>query len=206
LFSVLDGPHQIPADVAQEIRDWEQQHYGFGWIRWLWFAVPLQHHHRYENYPQVAVTALRELRDWCRPDGQQKVSSVTVEQAPALAAATPPAVEAIAPALCAGVPGSKPHPDGLEGGRWLWWQNKRHDVPQGTVYRLLAYMWNRDSASYDALEEANVLESAVAPQTIRSYANKANNVLPSGIPWRLSTDSESRQLTKTVKRKSLKNP
>jgi hypothetical protein len=73
LFSVLDGPHQIPADVAQGIRDWEQQHYGFGWIRWLRFAIPPQHHHRYENYPQVAVTALRELRDWLeRP--QQKVA------------------------------------------------------------------------------------------------------------------------------------
>lgn len=87
-------------------------------------------------------------------------------------------------------------PDGLEGGRWLWWRNEKHDVSKGVVYRLLAYMWNRDSARYDDLEDAKVFDSAVAPQTIRSYANKANKALPSGFPWRLSTDSSSRCLTK----------
>jgi hypothetical protein len=91
---------------------------------------------------------------------------------------------------------AEPHPDGLEGGRWLWWGNKRHDIPQGIVYRLLAHMWDRDSASYDALQDAGVLETAVQPQTIRSYANKANNALPPRFPWRLSTDSNNRQLTK----------
>jgi hypothetical protein len=88
------------------------------------------------------------------------------------------------------------HPDGPEGGRWVWWNNKRYDVPQGTVYRLLEHMWGRDSASYDSLEDAKVIESAVAPQTVRSYANKANNALPVGFPWRLATDSNARQLTK----------
>jgi hypothetical protein len=88
------------------------------------------------------------------------------------------------------------HPDGPEGGRWIWWQNKRYDVPKGNVYRIIAYMWNRDSASYDELENATVFESSVAPQTVRSYANKVNNALPPGIPWRLSANSTNRQLTK----------
>ena len=92
--------------------------------------------------------------------------------------------------------GDEPHPDGLEGGRWLWWKNERHEVAKGAVYRLLEYMWDRDSASYDALEDARVFESAVAPQTVRSYANKAKNALPSGFPWQLSADSVARQLTK----------
>ncbi len=88
------------------------------------------------------------------------------------------------------------HSDGPEGGRWVWWKNKRHAVPKGVVYRLLGHMWDRDSASYDDLRTFKVIESDVAPQTIRSYANKVNNALPAGFPWRLSSDSISRQLTK----------
>jgi hypothetical protein len=67
LFLVLEGPHQIPGEHAQEIREWEQQRYLFGWVRWLWFAVRFQHIHRYENYAQVAATALWVLRSWRRP-------------------------------------------------------------------------------------------------------------------------------------------
>jgi hypothetical protein len=92
--------------------------------------------------------------------------------------------------------GDEPHPDGVEGGCWLWWKNKRHPVPRGVVYRLFDHMWDRDSASYEDLEDAGVFESAVAPQTVRSYANKAKNALPSRFPWRLKTDSTARQLTK----------
>ena len=90
----------------------------------------------------------------------------------------------------------EPHTDGPDGGRWLWWKNRRHDVPRGTVYRLLAYMWGRDSANYDDLFDAEVFDTVVQPQTVRSYANKANTALPTGFPWRLSADSETRQLTK----------
>jgi hypothetical protein len=59
-------------------------------------------------------------------------------------------------------------------------------------------MWNRDSATYSDLDAAEVFETSVAPQTVRSYANKANNALPRGIPWRLSADSVSRQLSKVT--------
>jgi hypothetical protein len=101
----------------------------------------------------------------------------------------------------------KQHADGLVGGRWLWWKNVRYTVPKGTVYRLLAYMWGREFASYDALEKDEVLESSVLPRTICSYANKANNALPSGVPWRLSADGINRQLTKKTRRQeSLENP
>jgi hypothetical protein len=90
------------------------------------------------------------------------------------------------------------HADGLEGGRWLWWENVRHDVPKGTVYRLLEFMWNRDSARYGALNAARVFDSEPSPQTIRSYTNKANNALPPGFPWKLSTDATNRQMTKVT--------
>jgi hypothetical protein len=93
-------------------------------------------------------------------------------------------------------PPTETHSDGLEGGRWLWWKGKRYNIPKGTVYRLLEFMWNRDSASYEALEQNDVFESSVLPQTVRSYVNKANTALPSGFPWRLSSDANARQLTK----------
>lgn len=88
------------------------------------------------------------------------------------------------------------HPDGTEGGCWLWWKGKRHDVPKGVVFLLLAYMWDKDSASYDALV-GPVFEVDVAPGTIRGRKTELNKVLRKiGIPWQLRTDSKSRQLTK----------
>ena len=42
-----------------------------------------------------------------------------------------------------------------------------------------------------------VFDSDVAPQTVRSYANKANKDLKRiGVPWRLSTDSVTRHINK----------
>src|SRR4051812_2912179 len=32
LFSVLEGSHQIPPDVEQDIREWDQQNFRYGWI------------------------------------------------------------------------------------------------------------------------------------------------------------------------------
>jgi hypothetical protein len=31
LFAVLDEQNQIPPDVADDIREWNKQRYGFGW-------------------------------------------------------------------------------------------------------------------------------------------------------------------------------
>jgi hypothetical protein len=88
------------------------------------------------------------------------------------------------------------HPDGVEGGCWLWWQGTRHAIAKGNVYKLVAHMWDRESAPYGDLV-GPVFESAVLPQTVRSYANKANNYLaPIGVPWRLSTDSVTGHVTK----------
>jgi hypothetical protein len=98
------------------------------------------------------------------------------------------------------------HPDGMEGGRWFWWKNKRYDVPRGTIYRLLDYMWDRDSAGYDLLENAEVFDSTVASSTVRSYANKANNALLPEFPWRLSANSVARVLTKAAPKGHTENP
>lgn len=92
--------------------------------------------------------------------------------------------------------GAEMHPDGPEGGRWVWWKNQRLDVPQGNVYRMIAYMWHRNSASYDDLV-GPVFDNSVDPQTVRSLANKVKNALKRiGVPWRLKTDSTNRYITK----------
>jgi hypothetical protein len=89
-----------------------------------------------------------------------------------------------------------PRPDGVEGGCWLWWNGKRHDIPKGVVYRLIAFMWDKDSAGYDSLD-GPVFEEAVYPATLRARTCEANRILKKiGIPWRLKTDAMSRILTK----------
>jgi hypothetical protein len=65
---VLKYESQIPADVQQEIREWEQQSRGYGWIRWLWYAARIQHVNRFENYTQAAATALAALKRHCLPE------------------------------------------------------------------------------------------------------------------------------------------
>lgn len=79
LFAALNSAHRIPADIAREIAVREKEQYDFGWIRWLHFAVRMQHINRYENYAQVAATALFELKqylcdeilEWTPPDSPQ---------------------------------------------------------------------------------------------------------------------------------------
>ena len=39
LFAELECRHGIPDDIVKEIRECELQRYGFGWVRWLWFAT-----------------------------------------------------------------------------------------------------------------------------------------------------------------------
>jgi hypothetical protein len=91
-------------------------------------------------------------------------------------------------------------PDGVEGGCWLWWQGRRHDIPKGVTYRLIAFMWDRDSSCYDDLE-GPVFEDALMPDSLRARVSEANKVLRRvGILWRLKTDSTSRTLTKHVEK------
>jgi hypothetical protein len=100
------------------------------------------------------------------------------------------------PSAGPGRPDAQSHADGPEGGCWIWWQNKRHDVPKGNVYKLLAFMWDRDSASYEALI-GPVFDDDVVPQTTRSLANKAGKALKRiGVPWRFSTDSTTRYISR----------
>jgi hypothetical protein len=89
-------------------------------------------------------------------------------------------------------------PDGVEGGCWVHWAGKRHDVPKGVVYRLIEFMWGRDSAHYDDLD-GPVFEDAIQPDSLRARVSETNKILAKiGLPWRLKTDANSRFLTKRL--------
>ncbi len=91
---------------------------------------------------------------------------------------------------------SATHPDGPESGCWLWRRGKRFDIPKGTIWRLLDYMWTRESASYSDLE-GPVFDTLVEPGTIRARASELNRLLRKiGVPWRLKPNAVSRYLTK----------
>jgi hypothetical protein len=62
LLHVIEHCSAIPLDVVQEIRAWEQQRLGDGWVRYLWYAGMPRNARRVENYPQVAASALSCLR------------------------------------------------------------------------------------------------------------------------------------------------
>ena len=86
--------------------------------------------------------------------------------------------------------------DGLDGGRWLWVNGERYKVPTGRVYRLLAFMWNRESATFEQLY-TEIFDDPVSTNTIRSLANKVNNAISGkGIPWKLSFDGKSNHVVK----------
>jgi hypothetical protein len=64
LLRVLDGPNQIPSDIQEQIRERQKECEWYGWMHWLQYSVAIHGpHYRIENYPQVAATALMELRD-----------------------------------------------------------------------------------------------------------------------------------------------
>ena len=138
-----------------------------------------------------------ELLSKTRPREINHTSPTLAIQRATVAAEVPP-VTGQAPGQVAGTSITPPalHADGLEGGCWLWWKKKRYDVPKGVVYRLLEFMWNRDSTSYQSLE-SSVFEDPVLFQTIRARASDANKVLNRiGIPWRLKADAINQYLTK----------
>jgi hypothetical protein len=74
---VLEHDSQIPADIQQEIRASNEKSYGYGWVRWLWYAVGFQNVRRFEHYAQVAAAALSELKECCR---QQAIATPPVRK------------------------------------------------------------------------------------------------------------------------------
>lgn len=87
-------------------------------------------------------------------------------------------------------------PDGPEGGRFVLWQGKRHEIERGNVYRLLAFMWKRLTATYDDLNDL-VFDTPHSDNSIRADIRKVNRKLETiGIPWRLSANAKERCIVK----------
>jgi hypothetical protein len=97
LLAVVDHQTQIPADLAQDIRELEKGCHGRGWVRWLQYASVAQHESRIVNYCQVASTALLALRDHCRVSGSTGSDPAPAEKVAAATDLTP-VVSTITPA------------------------------------------------------------------------------------------------------------
>jgi hypothetical protein len=60
---MVEGPNPLLLKFREEVREWEQERAGGGWIRCLMYAALIRRIPRVANYPQVAASALRWLRE-----------------------------------------------------------------------------------------------------------------------------------------------
>jgi len=81
--------------------------------------------------------------------------------------------------------------DGPFGGSRFRWQGNECDIAKGNVYRILAFMWGRESATYQAIEAA--LDTIVSGATMVTYFGRVNRTLAKiGVPARLKGDAKTR--------------
>ena len=86
--------------------------------------------------------------------------------------------------------------EGPNGGRFVWWNGVKHEVPASVVYRLIEFMWKRGFGYYGDMMAGSVWDSAVGPQTVRARVSAANKVLAKiGISCKLSANSTSQAVT-----------
>jgi hypothetical protein len=90
------------------------------------------------------------------------------------------------------------HPDGPEGGRWIWWNNVRYPIAKGKGYQLVEFMWGRESARLnDLIGPDLVWEDGVEDSAIKSCISRANVWLRGiPLPWELTFDSTSDHVRK----------
>lgn len=101
-----------------------------------------------------------------------------------------------------------PRPDGPVPPRALWLNGRQFTIGTHRSHRswlLLAYFWNRSSATYEELQDFSSNSPGV-PETpwstpvgdsaVASAVNRFNNEVPRELPWRLRT--ESRCVTKII--------
>jgi hypothetical protein len=88
------------------------------------------------------------------------------------------------------------HPDGVEGGRYLWLTGKRYDIPKGVVASIIEYMWDKNSVRFQRLID-DILEEEYEDRSICSAVYKANKVLRKHkARWILKPSLKTRQITK----------
>jgi hypothetical protein len=116
------------------------------------------------------------------------------------------------PPTTAPTPAATQHPDGPEPPRWVWINNRRYTIgkPRSRVsWRLLAFFWNRDSATYEELqgstpsgpgEPEKPWPDPVSDSAIATAINRFNTEMPAALSWRLTTQG------RCVLKKSRENP
>jgi hypothetical protein len=89
------------------------------------------------------------------------------------------------------------HPDGPEDGRWLWWDGEHYPIPEGQAYRIVDFMWHRETASFYHLIR-KTFKSSGSNEAVSTAVNRVNNALRGipGFPWKLTTSGVNRMIKK----------
>jgi hypothetical protein len=65
LLQALEIRNNIPYDIEREIREWDIKSPGYGWLRWVWFAVP-PYHVTITSITQTATVRWRVRENYIR--------------------------------------------------------------------------------------------------------------------------------------------
>lgn len=88
----------------------------------------------------------------------------------------------------------------------VWYEGSEHSLPSGQVFRLIRFMWGRETATYDSLHDRNakpcqVFDDPQNDSTIKSRVGDANKAMEElrelGLKWRLSVNKTKRKLNKS---------
>lgn len=141
--------------------------------------------HRARIESAKAIAALPGPREDSFPDPHH-----TVRVSPVKAIAQKPKGQALALE-----DRSECHADGPACGCYFWWSGVCYDIPKGVCYRLLEFMWGRDSARFDDLD-GTVFEDGFESDTLHRLNTVANRALARipGMTRRLFVPRNSRKV------------
>ncbi len=87
----------------------------------------------------------------------------------------------------------EPEPDGPQAGCRVRWEGRTVEV-RGQIYKFIAFMWNRESASFITIKHEM---GDVEDKTMHTWTHRANNDLASlHLPWKLTADVPNRVVRK----------
>ncbi len=188
-----------PNDQAQLAGEWNQIRAALGSVKLPGPAditVELELGFAILAKEQRVLAALQRLQDALSKvglvEGHKKADTPAIVLAPA-AAQEHLAKENLEPPNPAfPTPENEPRPDGPEPPRHLWWKGTRYEIGKRRsrrLWRLLSYMWDRESATFEELTGSKLpWEDAVQDSAYGSAVNRLNNFLPLNFPWRLAIE------------------
>ena len=131
-----------------------------------------------------------EIEDAFRAAYQRQMAAEAgVEAQQAVASACEEALDATRPESTP--KGASTHADGPEPPHWLWWNGTRYRIGKTRSqlsWRLLQYFWDRESATYEDLQEpGRPWPDPVSDSAVATAVNRFKTDIPSGFPWKLVT-------------------